>query len=74
MTRTNAQLAVSPETFAEIWEKLDAAGYSHAITRDGDIDMNGIDLTIELPEKLRDPVTVLEAGRNILRRWGILNE
>lgn len=46
-THTYALLEVSPAVYAEIREKLQAAGYDHAFHRDGDrdvIDMHGIAL------------------------------
>lgn len=44
MTRTFATLEVSDRTFKEISESLRLAGYNHAFTADGKIDMHGIAL------------------------------
>lgn len=49
-TRTYAVLDVSPAVYAEIAEKLKAAGYDQAFYREGDdavIDMHGIALRAE---------------------------
>lgn len=46
-SRTYAILEVSPEVYAEIRAKLEAAGYEHALHREDDgevIDMHGIAL------------------------------
>ena len=43
-TYTYVELPVSPATYEEIRSKLTAAGYSHAIDRDGSIDMHGLAL------------------------------
>jgi hypothetical protein len=50
-THTYAVLEVSPEAYAEIKRGLLAAGYDHAITKDGreaeTIDMHGIALQVK---------------------------
>lgn len=49
MSYTYALLEVSPAVYAEIREKLQAAGYEHAFDRNDDrevIDMHGIALVI----------------------------
>lgn len=44
-THTYALLEVTPEVYAEIRAKLEAAGYQHAFLEDGAIDMHGIAIT-----------------------------
>lgn len=48
MTHTFVVLEISPETYAEIYQKLLAANYNHAFSEDTDghivIDMHGIAL------------------------------
>lgn len=70
-TYTYVELELSPAAFDEISEKMEAAGYGHAFMDDATIDMHGIAVTIELPEGLKDPQTVLQRGREILKRWGL---
>jgi hypothetical protein len=50
MSHTYALLDVSWETYKEIRNKLEAAGYQHAFGTDGEIDMHGIALTMEHPD------------------------
>lgn len=47
MSHTFALLDVSPAAYAEIREKLKAAGYDHALHGDGVIDLHGLALTTE---------------------------
>ena len=57
MTRTYALLEVSPEVYAEVSSKLEAAGYGHAFHEsDGRVvvDMDGIALAPVEPEKFDD--------------------
>lgn len=42
MTHTYVKLGLSSEAYSEIREKLEAAGYHHAIHEDGVIDMHGL--------------------------------
>ncbi len=53
-THTYAELEVSPGAYTEIRGLLEAAGYQHAFSDDGTIDMHGIGLTTSIlkpPEK-----------------------
>lgn len=50
MSHTYAILEVSPETYAEIKEKLRVAGYEHAF-HDDVIDMHGIALKVKEEKK-----------------------
>ncbi len=71
MTHTYVELEISPAAFTEIREKLEDAGYQHAFMDEATIDMHGIAVTLELPEGLKDSMTCLERGREVLRRWGL---
>ncbi len=48
-THTYALLPVSDEVYEEIEQKLRAAGYHHAFSREGHIDMHGLALGREKP-------------------------
>lgn len=50
-THTVALMQVSPETYTEIKQKLEDAGYDHAVHRDGTLDMTGIGLSAGLQAK-----------------------
>lgn len=54
MTYTYAELAVSERTYNEIRQKLEAAGYHHALLSDGAIDMRGIGLVAQKVPKRQD--------------------
>lgn len=49
VTRTYAELEVSPAAYDEIAAKLRAADYGHVFTKDGLIDMHGIALSKPCP-------------------------
>jgi hypothetical protein len=56
MTHTRAELAVSDAAYQEIKERLLAAGYGHAIHRDGNkefVDMHGIAVTPESRDNVK---------------------
>ena len=67
---TYATMEVSAATYLEVLGKLEDAGYQQQIGEDGALDMHGIALVPELPDSLKDPKSVLERGRRLLRRWG----
>lgn len=71
MTHTYVELELSPAAYDEIRQKLEEAGYEHAFNDEATIDMHGIAVTLELPEGLKDPITCLERGRELLRQWGL---
>lgn len=54
-TRTTAILEVSVPVYAEIRDKLRAAGYDHAFDSDGGIDMHGISIKEEPMATDHDP-------------------
>ena len=47
MTYTYVLMGVSPQCYQEIRDRLLAAGYSHAINREGELDLHGIALVPE---------------------------
>lgn len=47
MTYTYVLMEVSPAVYLEIREKLLKAGYDHAITSEGELDLHGIALVQE---------------------------
>jgi len=49
-TYTFALMQVSKATYDEIKQKLEEAGYGHAIQEDGALDMHGIGLTTKDPD------------------------
>lgn len=51
MTYTFALMQVSKATYDEIKQKLEEAGYGHAIHDDGNLDMHGIALTTKDPDE-----------------------
>ena len=68
-TSTYVEMKVTASTYMEILGCLEDAGYLHAIHEDGTLDLDGIALVPELPADLRDPKTVLERGRALLKKW-----
>jgi hypothetical protein len=50
-THTYARLPLSPQAYEEIATKLRTAGYDHAFIGNGDIDMHGIAVSIEEPDR-----------------------
>jgi hypothetical protein len=51
MSYTYARLPLSPEAYDEIATKLKEAGYHHAFENNGDIDMHGIGVCVEEPDR-----------------------
>lgn len=47
-TRTFAEMGVSPAVYSEIRQKLEDAGYRHAVDARGCLDMHGIVLVMEI--------------------------
>jgi hypothetical protein len=62
-THTFAELAVSEETYHEIYTLLAEAGYHHAFI-DGAIDMNGIALT-----RKGKPAEASDEAKETVRAW-----
>ncbi len=59
-THTYVTLEVSDAAYTEIFNKLRAAGYDHALNEDGEIDMHGLAL---VPVKaLPEPTWVGDEG------------
>jgi len=52
-TSTTATLEVSQDTYNEIRAKLEKAGYDHALTIPGKVNLHGLALTPEKPRKRR---------------------